>query len=245
MKMRAIVLAGVLALVVSTPALAAIVLVDKATGGNGSPTGAANASGSNLAVIMMSWYDGGGSLTPAITDTGGHTWTQRLYAITSGIRYGFAVYDAQGSFSNGVTVTVGGLSAASYGVGYYSGAATTAYGNGVIFSGSSHTSTIQPGSLTAPGNGYLYVSGVSQTDGQTGTATVNSGFTVEQSVGFAPNEGHAYADIIQTTAAALNPTWSGLNGGNENQATLAYWAPSGGGGGGVTPHLGALLGVGN
>lgn len=221
--------------------------------GNGT-SGAANASGANLGVLVLGWYNGP-SPTWTITDNsgGGNTWTRRVHALTP-TPFGFDIWDCQGgTFINGMTVTVspstgvGAVVAFSFGVAFYSGVAVSSPLDGSnSVAGSSHTSTIQTGSLTPTQIGDLLVAGLIITDSQTGipgAITINNSFTIEQQNPWVTgtNEGFALADLIYGSTSAINPTWSGLNGSVENAAGIvAYKAAAGGGG---SPPIGKLVSI--
>jgi hypothetical protein len=120
----------------------------------------------------------------------------------------------------------GGSTYLSHGEAFYTDTAAPTFG-AVAAGGGPASAPIQPGSLTAPGNGYLYVTGVS-ISASGDVASINSGFTIRTQVTGASgvNVGFALADTIQATAAALNPQWSGLTA-SDNLADMAYWAPAG------------------
>jgi hypothetical protein len=61
--------------------------------------------------------------------------------------------------------------------------------------------------------------------------SIGGGFTIQDSVPSGPGEILALAYLIQTTAAAANPTWS-WTGAATCAASLTYLVPPGGGGGG-------------
>ena len=70
------------------------------------------------------------------------------------------------------------------------------------------TTSIQPGSITANGPGYLFLTGVADYNYLNGTHTIDSGFSVVSQTGsnsVAPDGGLAYK--IQTSGVTENPTW--------------------------------------
>src|SRR5215472_13389017 len=82
-------------------------------------------------------------------------------------------------------------------------------------------STLQPGSVTPGQNGELIVTG--QCSGSTsGSSSVNLGFTISDSFLQVNGQhvGGALAYLVQGTAAAINPTWTGT-GLNFTGATIA------------------------
>ena len=75
--------------------------------------------------------------------------------------------------------------------------------------GANTGTTIQPGSVTPSEDNELVICGVS--DGQTsGTYAIDLGFTMTDSLGTSVGSyiGSALAYLIETTAAAKNPTWT-------------------------------------
>lgn len=97
-------------------------------------------------------------------------------------------------------------------------------------SGSAGT-TIQPGSLTASGNGYLYVAPLGFSNGtNAGTnpsISVASGFTIAATVPWSQtpfNSGGSVAYLVQSTAAPVNPAWtlSIATGATANMATFKH-----------------------
>jgi hypothetical protein len=79
-----------------------------------------------------------------------------------------------------------------------------------LFNNAGNTS-VQPGSLTPGGNNYLVVSGLSNSSASVSSLAVNQGFNIAADAATVANEGVGVgiAYLVQGTAAAINPTWSG------------------------------------
>lgn len=105
-----------------------------------------------------------------------------------------------------LTLSGGGTAVAAT-VRVYSGAHFTAPFTAENGSGATGGTTIRPGSITPPDNNSVVVTGYVGL--LTGTPeTVDSSFINLVAVSGTPNWAVASADLIQTTAAAVNPTWS-------------------------------------
>lgn len=101
--------------------------------------------------------------------------------------------------------------------------------------------SLQPGSITPTEDNCLIVCILAH-EGAT-SISIDSGFTIVESLPFlGPAEGLAVAYKIQTTAAAVNPTWSWSGSTNAGSCIASFKAA--GGGGGATAHLLTLLGCG-
>lgn len=146
----------------------------------------------------------------------------------------FVYYGTNGGGSQTVTYTGGGTCYPSINVIVVSGSVASSSAldqqNGV---GSSAVTSLSPGSVTPSEDNEIIITGVNF---WTGTSpSVNSGFTITNtqaySVGVSFGGGAAYK--IQTTAAAVNPTWSWSTGSSSAalQATFKKASASTGGGG--------------
>lgn len=173
----------------------------KATAGGITTTDAIDTTGATLLVIAVSYWDG--IADPIISDSKSNTWTG-LTAQLGSNGYSRLFYCIGGTVGTGHTFTANQ-------VGSLSAIAVSAYSNVGAYdaeSGASSASatTLQPGSITPASNGAVLVTGLMNFPG--GTPTINGGFTVTGSA-VAPGSflvGMAY--LIQTTAAAANPTWA-------------------------------------
>lgn len=93
----------------------------------------------------------------------------------------------------------------------------------------SATTTVSPGSLTPATNHSLVVSNVvyNDTTGGSGTLSVGSGLTIDQSLLQVASNHYAGAQayLDQSPTAAINPTWTATQTGTSMCALLAAWAP--------------------
>ena len=99
--------------------------------------------------------------------------------------------------------------------------------NGAVGTGTS----LATGSVTPSEDNELVVSGVSIADGSSGTYAVDSGLTItDQILASAGNfEGGGLAYIIQTSAGAVNPTWSWTGSVNSAAVIATFKAAAAGG----------------
>ena len=181
----------------------AIALVSHVGTTGGTPTAAINTLGAFLIVIGI----GGAAPVTAPVDNlgnsyvrltnwvgnngGGMTLFYRLTPLTS------ATHTFTGSAANSPAL----CAAAFSGVGAFnqqSGANDPGSGT-----------AMQPGALTPPVNGALFVTGCGGS-GVTGVATIAGGFTATDSFGTVAGTNYSMglAYFVQPTAAALNPTWT-------------------------------------
>lgn len=193
-------------------------------GASGGSTAAIDTTGATLLVISCACYDPGGS--PPVTDNKGNTWfplTKRALGVTAVQQF----YAKNPTVGSGHVFTFGPYSNAYIFVSVlaYSGADTTApfdVENGATTAAAAPLTT---GSITPSVNGALIVSAWSGMLGATGP-TVGTGLTLRHWANPAGgnNLGGASADLIQTTAAAINPSWSWT--GTDNVAvTVAAFKP--------------------
>jgi hypothetical protein len=185
-----------------------------------------NTTGASLIVVVVGTYDGWAPT--AMVDSASNTWT----ALTSYVGGGQAIriyykLSPTTSSTHTFTPTVPQTYYCTFTVMAFSGVASyqsTAGENG--FAGGPTGDTIQPGSVTPSVNGALIVSGVS-CYGVGASPTINSSFDATYGVakfGNAAMGGAAYK--VQTTAAAINPTWTsvGINGGSA-ASNIAVFLP--------------------
>jgi hypothetical protein len=218
----------------------AIALVAQAgagsTNGNNVTTVAVDTTGANLIVASVTDYT-----TPAVlSDSNGNTWTAlarsgsasspftRLYYCDSPIVGAGHTFTASASGSVptiNVVAFSGALGASSYDSPNQNGATT-----------GSNVTSIQPGSSGTPSvDGCVIVTACSV---QTlNTLAINSSFTIANQIGFvaAQRFGAGIAYLIQTTAAAVNPTWSWSNP-NTTATRIAVFKPAPSGFGALLSH---------
>lgn len=219
----------------STPVVSLTESLGAPGGGTSSPV---DTNGANFIVLAIG-YAGAGS-TPTVSDSKGNTYTPLTPATFSDsyCRFYFAENPTVGS---GHTWTVTGANS-------YPSISMQAWANALTASvfdqqnaGSttpSYTATsVQPGSVTPGSNNQLIVTAVSNyADMSNVSRSINAGFTISGQVGNVPAISYplALAYLVQTTAAAVNPTWSWSSSERAN-SVIATFKSSGGGGGSSRP----------
>lgn len=212
-------------------------------------------TGADLIVVAVTWYAGGSPPGLALTDSKSNTWsaltTYDDISVTEHVKFYYCVSPSVGSghtFSfNANTVDV----FSSICVTAWSGAFTSGSPydqlNGAGSNGSG--STMQSGSITPTEDNTLVVAAVAFDDNSSGAVSLDGGFTIRNSQPFVTGHSLAcsIATLVQTSAAAANPTWNITNSAATREATIAsFKSVAGGGGGGSTPPSMRLaaLGVG-
>ena len=177
---------------------------ESAAGNTTSP--AINTTGANLIVVHISSYSGATGLT--LSDSASNTWT--LIVSTAISHPESSLYYCLNPTTNAShTFTVSGSNLYCVAqISAWSGAAIS----GALDQSNSNTSgsgtTLQPGSVTPSLNGELVITGVSD-DTPPGVFSIGSGFTIlSQDAGSGNAQGGACAYLVQSTAAAINPTWT-------------------------------------
>jgi hypothetical protein len=194
----------------------------------GTTASGVDTTGANLILVVVGAYQGSGSgALQSVTDNKSNTYTRRTFLKTSVTGYQIELWECLnptvGSGHTFTQNTSNGFN--SFCVGAFSGVATSsAFGASVTAEIASGTSTQQAGSLTPSANGALFISGLLLNDSMAGTVSINSSLTITDQVAHgANNEGSALAYIVQGTAGALNPTWSGQSTGSFETAVLNAW----------------------
>ncbi len=168
-------------------------------------TSSINTTGANLIVVGVAGYT---LFSATVTDSKSNTWTA-LTARSGGVTRSRLWYCSNPTVGSGHTFTVssGGATPALC-VAAFSGAkATSPY---EAESGATFVTTgpIQPGSITPAENGELLVASLSRAVNE--LPTINGGFTITNHVAYLASNhyGCDVAYLIQTSAAAANPTWT-------------------------------------
>lgn len=215
----------------------------------GSPTGGTSAAidttGANLIVWSISHIT---AFNPTYTDSKSNSWHQPVAAVRDGSnavqlewRYNYPGAIVVGS---GHTFTISGGGGNTFGsatITAWSGYVGGVFDNPSAGTGNSSSATIQPGSITPSVDGCLVLMGVEVNGGTDGwTGSINGGFTLSDQVGFvsANNFGSMQAYLIQTSAAAANPTFT-LAGAATSMAAQSLWFP---GVGGASHNFGCVIG---
>ncbi len=179
---------------------------------NAATTSAMDTTGCNLLVVVGTNLDRVNPLV--ITDSKSNSWTAlTLTSADPGVERSVQIhYSTPSSVGSGHTVT-GTLTGKFPGLSVmcFSGAHTTPYDgnqNGTYQAGSA--STIQPGSVTPSQNNCLVISGVIFNLYAGAAPTINGGFTVGPYLPFTSGQSLTTVGgyLIQTSAAAANPTWT-------------------------------------
>lgn len=168
-------------------------------------TGAINTTGATLAVIAATDFNN--TIQAAnISDSKGNTWTNLTTQFSSTTRARL-FYSVLSSVGSGHTFTVASASFPSIVVRTFSGVKTSSPFD-VETGGTSSTTTVATGSLTPSENNELIVTGVGFD--RIATPSIDSGFNTPVGVNFSSgsNMGTSLSYIIQTTATAVNPTWT-------------------------------------
>lgn len=179
----------------------------------------AGTTSGTLLVAVLHYYSALGA-TP-ISDSKGNTWTART-DYTSAAGYHIKVYYC-------VNPTVGASHTFSSTADYCSISLVGVTGNNATpydtESGNNSTSasTLQPGSITPSVNGCLLVTGL--TVGNSSAGSIDSGFTLGPSTSVNAAIGSSFAYKIQSTAAAINPTWSNGAGASPMIVDIAAFKP--------------------
>lgn len=194
----------------------AIALVDHASITGNSASSAINTTGATLLVAVTVSYNPSGAST--VTDSKTNTWTALTtykptgasnnttiwYAANPTVGTGHTFTDTTGNFNLLCVAAFSGVSSSPFETG-----TDTGLNGGLV-------SSIQPGSVTPAGNGELIISAGSNDGGA--ALLIDSSFIITDQVQAAVTAyqgGLAY--LIQSTAAAVNPSWSWV--GNANAAS--------------------------
>lgn len=194
----------------------------------GSPTSittpAIDTSGANLIIVHVSAESV--IAAPVLSDNKGNVWTGltektsgAAFTGTSRLYYCYAPIVGAGH-----TFSLAAGASASYQVMEVlavNGAAGSPFDQENGATGTT-TSTIQPGSVTPGQDNELVVTGVTH-DAMGAAPSINSGFTISDAVlyDFGDHYAGAMAYLIQTSAGAVNPTWTLPGSAGAAAATIA------------------------
>ena len=206
-----------------------IALVNSVTfassGGNGGTTSGMDMTGASLLVAVTS-----DQATPVITDSSGNTWASAVVGsgVSPNVR---CFYVANPTVTASMTFTVtdtAGYPAVVY-LGFSGVATVSPLDQTNNFNIGGGGTSIAAGSITPGSAGEVVVAGVANND-QSGVPTIGSGFSTPVTVGAAGGVsfGVAASYLVQTTATAVNPTWTDANG-NLTGATIASFIAGAGG----------------
>ena len=189
----------------------------------GSTSGATDMTGATLLVSSLSYVVGTGD---GITDSLGNTWV-KIAEATQVTRVSSLWYVANPTVGSSMTFSpTAGFGRAAFAG--FSGVATASPLDQTAAGGSTSGTSLQPGSITPAENDELVVATLAWDNSD--TASVNSSFTISNQGSSANPIGAALGYLIQTTAAAVNPTWSITNSTNMAAMQASFKAAAGGGG---------------
>ncbi len=213
----------------------------KSTDTNGFTTGTITTTGANLLVAVLSGYNSFN--TPTVTDSKSNTWTPLTLQNSVGNHSLVIAYSVPTSV--GTTHSFNLVGATTYGslcVISVSGSHTTPFDqeNGHI---ATISSTVQAGSVTPTQDNELIIAGVSG-DGDSNASSIDGSYNlVENQTTTANCQSGALAYLIQTSAAATNPTWTLTGSANIPIAVIATFKAAAVAASGTAKHL-MLLGSG-
>lgn len=241
MRRRAFLLALCLVVGLAAPCRGAFALVASTSGSglSGFTTSAIDTSGASLLVVMI----GVNISTGSISDSKSNTWSALTYAQNAGgVNSGKIYYVQNPTVGSGHTFTFGGT-APSGEVLAFSGAKTSGVFDADHATSDISSSSVQDSAGVTPSeDNELVIAGV--TLGGSAVSSINGGFATPVAVAFQGGDhyGSGISYLIQTTAAAANPTWT-LAGSAPATAHIACFKSSGAGPAAVAPML-PLLGAG-
>lgn len=207
-------------------------------------TASIDTTSADLIVISVAWYPGT-TADVTLSDSKSNTWTALTRRTTANTFYRERMYYCRGgTVGTGHTFTVAG---------------TNFYGAmcAMAFSGSAATvtdqetgaetnsaSSLATGSITPSEDNCLIVVGINTGD-TPAAVSIDGGFTIPASTTIDGQaniyQGHSMAYLIQTTAAAANPTWNPTDATAMVTTIASFKGPGGGGGGVVGPLLSGHL----
>lgn len=210
-------------------AIAHVATVYAYPGAPGGTTSSIDTTGANLLILAVSWYFG---TISTLSDSKGNTW----FPLTT--QFGFAFrhkfyYAKNAIVGTGHTFTVADTTIYPLIVAHaFSGASTNPFDveNGTFVA--SGASPSGPGSITPTANGALIVSGIAGNMTAAPHVSPSMTETTFQADVAGANVGGGTGWLIQSTAAAINPSWSWVGTSEEVPLTVASFLPA------VTPSVG-------
>ena len=198
----------------SAPLGPKVLISNIATAPTGTASSPIDTTGASLLVCHISYTS-----TAACADSKSNSWTCLTAKTNAGSNTSRLCYVLSATVGAGHTFTATGAGTfASMEVEAWSNVTSFDQQNGAIGTGA----TIQPGSITTSTNGELYITGLSFDSGLFSfPPTIDSGFSISDSLDFTGGMyyGSSMGYFVQSSAGALNPTWT-LSA-NDNSATIA------------------------
>jgi hypothetical protein len=169
-------------------------------------TSAINTTGASLIVLVVVISN---TQTTDPTDSAGNTWTALTLA-TAGASKERIYYCVSPTTSSTHTFSLSATFVPSIGVMAFSGTSTSSPFDQQSTGTQNFGFTCQTGSVTPSVNGELLISGVSFQNSN--TVSIDSSFNTPLQVNNSSNNlGIGMAYLVQSTAAAINPTWTYTN----------------------------------
>lgn len=212
--------------------MAAAFLVSTSAGAttSGGPitTSAINTTGASLIVVQVNIYPSSG--TVSLSDSNSNTWTEINGYMAGGSYHELhTYYCASPTVGSSHTFTASGGAKLAIAVQAFSGTAASPLDqqNG---SYTASGTSLQPGAITPSQNGCVIISGLAFYTGGA-SPSIDSSFTRSEYVSTGADVLQAACGyIVQSTASAVNPTWSWTGSNIEVVANLvSFLAASGGG----------------
>lgn len=179
-------------------------------------TGSFNSTGANTIAVYVGWWFAD-PVGATVTDSKSNTYARCGATSNDGSNTyeGTWFIAKNATVGSGHTVTVAGNAFMATQATAYSNANTSAPCDQHNESGTTSTVTsIQTGALTPSANNSLVLQGITALDGGGGgeaSATINQSFSIIARVGSTGGlPAIITADLIQTSAASVQPTWSNL-----------------------------------
>lgn len=209
--------------------------------GSGGTSGSMDTTGADTLFLTVSCL---ASDTPTVSDSKSNTWTLIRSQNDSGALVKNVLYrsDTPASVGSGHTFTVTPGTFIGVAVTAFAGGATSSILDQQNSTGSgAGASTIHLGSITPTVDNTLVITSLETSDG-VDASSINQSFTIATHVAAGgSNFGAALAYLVQTTAAAVDPTWTNSGGSNYLAANIANFKTAAGGGGSVNDLSGNLI----
>lgn len=196
-------------------------LVARSTNSNGFTSSSIDTTGGDTIFVVLSDIDG----TPTLSDSKSNTYTQLTGASKVGSGPAVSIWYAKNAAcGTGHTFTVTATTKyPSICVQVFSGGDISApFDTGKESGATSLGTTIQPGSLTPSVDNCVLITGYGD-DITSRTLSIDSSFTITDQAGLVGGQAYSVgmAYKIQTTAAAVNPTWTTTTSSNALRADMA------------------------
>lgn len=174
-------------------------------GANTFSTSAIDTTGATLIVCHVTSF-----AARTLSDSASNTWTALTIKTSANGTSGQLYYCANPTTSATHTFTLTGTAFyGTLGVHCFSGTATTSAFDAENGNNAGSGTTVQPGSITPSQDGEVIVTGVCWKTTGTGTITISDSMVKDSNAGGGGvNYAGGIASLIQTTAAAINPTWT-------------------------------------